>query len=365
MQFPIPLLPLSVEIETKEVLLQLNRANKALAELKGIAQTIPNEIILINTLILQEAKDSSAVENIVTSHDELYKAGMDVENNSVSVATKEVLDYAHALQFGFELIRKNRFLTLNNIIEIQQILEKNIAGFRKVPGTTLKNQFGTIIYTTPQDKIEIEILMKNLERYINDNSICNLDPLLKMAIIHHQFKSIHPFYDGNGRTGRIINILYLVLNELLDLPILYLSRHIISNKSQYYQLLQEVRVSNNWEKWILFVLQGVEEIALQTIVLVKKIVFLMQEFKVMIRNILKKSYSHELLNNLFSHPYTKVEHIIKVVGVSRITATAYLEKLVAANILVKIKSGRTNYYLNLPLIKLLLHASENKSIVPK
>ncbi|MBL8004379.1 MAG: Fic family protein [Candidatus Kapabacteria bacterium] len=358
MQFPIPLLPLSVEIETKEVLLQLNRANKALAELKGIAQTIPNEIILINTLILQEAKDSSAVENIVTSHDELYKAGMDVENNSVSVATKEVLDYAQALRFGFELIRKNRFLTLNNIIEIQQILEKNNAGFRKVPGTTLKNQFGTIIYTPPQDKTEIERLMENLELYINDNSICQLDPLLKMAIIHHQFESIHPFYDGNGRTGRIINILYLVMNELLDLPILYLSRYIISHKSIYYQLLQDVRVTNSWEQWILFMLKGIEEIALQTIELVRSIVSLMKEYKVLIRNILKKSYSHDLLNNLFSHPYTKIEHLTKALGVSRITATAYLEKLVKAGLIVKLKTGRTNYYLNVPLVDLLMNASK-------
>lgn len=358
MQFSIPLLPLSEEIETKDVLLQLNKANKSLAELKGIAQTIPNEIILINTLILQEAKDSSAVENIVTSHDELYKAGFDVDSSSVSVATKEVLDYAKALRFGFELIRKNKFLSLNNIIAIQQILEKNNAGFRKVPGTTLKNQFGTIIYTPPQDKNEIETLMKNLELYINDNSICHLDPLLKMAIIHHQFESIHPFYDGNGRTGRIINILYLVMNDLLDLPILYLSRFIISNKSLYYKLLQDVRENNNWDKWILFMLQGVEEIAFQTIQLVKKIVILMKECKVQIRNILGKSYSHDLLNNLFSHPYTKIEYVMNVLGVSRITASSYLEKLVLGKILVKIKSGRTNYYLNFPLVKLLTSVSE-------
>jgi Fic family protein len=360
MQFTIELLPISNEIETKNVLLQLNKANKALAELKGISQSIPNEIILISTLILQEAKDSSAVENIVTTHDELYKAGYEFESSSVSVATKEVLDYARALHFGFELIRKNKFLSLNNIIEIQQILERNTAGFRKVPGTTLKNQFGTIIYTPPQDKNEIELYMKNLELYINDNSMCSLDPLIKMSIIHHQFESIHPFYDGNGRTGRIINILYLVINGLLDLPILYLSRYIIANKSQYYHLLQDVRINNTWEQWILFMLQGVETIAIQTIELVKNIVLLIQEYKITLRNVLKKSYSHEILNNLFRHPYTKIEYVMKDVGVSRVTATLYLEKLVQAKVLTKHKIGKTNYYLNHALISLLTNSGSSQ-----
>lgn len=345
MTYEIPKLPLEIDVETKAVLRQLNAANRRLSELKGVALTIPNENILINTLILQEAKDSSAVENIVTTHDDLYKAELNLENMAVSASTKEVLNYSEALKYGFQLIKQNKVLTNNNIKDIQQKLERNNAGFRRLPGTTLKNQLGEIVYTPPQDKIVIENYMDNLQNFINDNSLSNLDPLIKMAIIHHQFESIHPFYDGNGRTGRIINVLYLVINELLDLPILCLSRYFIVNKNEYYRLIQSVRVRNDWESWILFVLKGVEETSIQTIYLVKEISRLMLDYKFKIRNILKKAYSHELLNNLFSHPYTKIEFIMADVGVSRITATSYLEKLVDSNLLAKVKSGRFNYYL--------------------
>ncbi len=360
MNYEIPNLPLETDIETKAVLRQVNAANKKLAELKGVALTIPNEDILIDTLILQEAKDSSAIENIVTTHDDLYKAGLNFKEIAISTATKEVLNYADALKYGFQLIRKNKILTNNNIKEIQQKLEKNTAGFRSVPGTTLKNQSGEIIYTPPQNKKVIEEKMDNLEIFINEND-SELDPLIKMAIIHHQFESIHPFYDGNGRTGRIINVLYLVVNDLLDLPILYLSRYIISNKAEYYRLIQLVRDKGEWEKWILFILKGVEETAEQTIYLVKEISKLMQEYKFKIRTIPKKVYSHELLNNLFSHPYTKIEFVMSEVQVSRPTATLYLEKLVENKLLEKFKSGRSNYYLNIPLIKLLMNSGSSIS----
>ncbi|MCD8041487.1 MAG: Fic family protein [Tannerellaceae bacterium] len=355
MAYSIPKLPLEADVETKAVLRQLNLANRNLAELKGVALTIPNENILINTLILQEAKDSSAVENIVTTHDDLYKAELNFGNIAVSASTKEVLDYAEALKYGFQLIRKNKILTTNNIKDIQKKLEKNTAGFRSVPGTTLKNQAGEIVYTPPQDKKVIEEYMDNLQTFINDNTIIDLDPLIKMAIIHHQFESIHPFYDGNGRTGRIINVLYLVINNLLDLPILYLSRYIISNKGDYYRLIQTVRETGNWEEWILFILKGVEETARQTVELVKGISRLMQEYKIQVRECLKKAYSHELLNNLFSHPYTKIEFVMADLGVSRLTATTYLTKLVQKGLLYKVKSGRYNYYLNMPLIQLLIN----------
>jgi Uncharacterized conserved protein len=358
MVYQIPTLPLTIDVETKNVLRQLNKANRKLAELKGVALTIPNENILINTLILQEAKDSSAVENIVTTHDDLYKAGLDLKEISISASTKEVLDYAEALKYGFQLIRNNKILTNNYIKDIQQKLENNSAGFRSVPGTTLKNQAGVVVYTPPQDKNDIERYMDNLQIFMNDHAVSDLDPLVKMAIIHHQFESIHPFYDGNGRTGRIINMLYLVINDLLDLPILYLSRYVIANKGEYYKLIQSVREINDWENWILFILKGVEEIAGQTIQLVKEISKLMQEYKIKVRNLLKKSYSHELLNNLFSHPYTKIEFVMADVGVTRITATSYLDKLVQANLLMKVKSGRYNYYLNMPLINLLMNDSE-------
>ena len=357
--YQIPNLPLGVDIETKAVLRQMNAANRKLAELKGVALTIPNESILINTLILQEAKDSSAVENIVTTHDDLYKAGLELKEFAISSSTKEVLNYADALKYGFQLIRKTKVLTNNNIKEIQQRLENNTAGFRSIPGTTLKNQSGAIVYTPPQDKRILDEKMENLQAFINNTPECELDPLIKMAIIHHQFESIHPFYDGNGRTGRIINVLYLVINELLDLPILYLSRYIISNKAEYYKLIQAVRETGDWESWVLFILRGVEETAEQTIHLVKGISKLMHEYKLKVRNILKKSYSHELMNNLFSHPYTKIEFVMADVGVTRITATLYLEKLVQNQLLTKIKSGRYNYYLNLSLIDLLMNNSEN------
>ncbi|MFA6816769.1 MAG: Fic/DOC family N-terminal domain-containing protein, partial [Lentisphaeria bacterium] len=200
--YNIPTLPLPYDLETKAVLKQVNLSNRALAELKGVAQNIPNESILINSLTLQEAKDSSEVENIVTTHDDLYRADLDIKQAIISASTKEVLNYRQAMQKGFSLIRQKKLLTNNVIKEIQQVLEENSAGFRSLPGTTLKNAKGEIVYTPPQDKLVVERCMENLEQYINDPAMSGLDPLIKMAVIHHQFESIHPFYDGNGRTGR-------------------------------------------------------------------------------------------------------------------------------------------------------------------
>src|SRR5574344_2376774 len=281
--YNIPTLPLPYDLESKEVLKQLNKANMRLAELKGIAATIPNEQILISTLTLQEAKDSSEVENIVTTQDDLYKASVDLHKDFSSAATKEVLNYREAIQQGFNLVRTNKILRNNDIKQIQECLEYNHAGFRAVPGTALKRSDGVVVYTPPQNKATIDTLMQNKEQFINDMEMCDLDSLIKMAIIHHQFESIHPFYDGNGRTGRMINVLYLVMNDLLDLPILYLSRYIIENKSEYYKLLQDVRDKESWEDWILFILKAVEQTASQTIVLVKEIGQIMQEYKMKMR----------------------------------------------------------------------------------
>ncbi len=356
--YQIPKLPLSHDLESKKVLLQLNKANRSLAELKGIAPIIPSEIILINTLILQEAKESSAIENIITTHDDLYKADADLHAFAITSSTKEVVHYSHALKRGFNLIRENKILTVNNIIDIQEVLEENKAGFRRVPGTKLMNQQGEVVYIPPQEYDDIVRYMDNLVKYINENEIDSLDPLIKLAIIHHQFESIHPFYDGNGRTGRIINSLYLVLTELLDLPILYLSRYIIRNKTEYYRLIQSVRDNGNWEDWILYMLQAIEETAIETIELVKQIKILMQNYKHQMRDILGKQYSHELLNNLFSHPYTKLDFIMDELNVSRPTATRYLNLLVENKLLEKIKLGRSNYYLNIQLTDLLINHSE-------
>ena len=363
LQYNIPGLPLSYDLETKAVLKQLNNANRALAELKGVALTIPNENILVSTLTLQEAKDSSEVENIVTTQDDLYQgAAASLSEYAINAATKEVLNYREALQHGFHLVKDKGVLTSSVIKEIQKMLEHNSAGFRSVPGTSLKRSDGKTVYTPPQDKQTILNLMDNLEIFINDDRVSELDPLIKLAIIHHQFESIHPFYDGNGRTGRIICVLYLVLTGRLDLPILYLSRYITHNKGEYYRLIQAIRDKNEdnaaeWEAWILFMLQGIEETAIGTTRLVKGISKLMADFKSVLRPKFGKLYRHELLNNLFFHPYTKVEFLEKEMMVSRATATRYLNELCGTGLIEKIKVSRSHYYMNLPLIEMFTRVS--------
>ena len=356
MSYQIPDLPLGFEVETKAVLKQSIEANRRLAELKGVVKTMPNASILINTLVLQEAKDSSAIESIITTHDELYKAELFVQQLS-SASAKEVQTYAEALKQGFERVSKRHLLTNNSIIEIYRNVKLNNAGFRNTPGTTLKNErTQEIVYEPPQTLDLIQDYMSNLEKFINDNTVSDLDPLVKMAIIHHQFESIHPFSDGNGRTGRIINILYLVQQELLDLPVLYLSRYIIKNKTKYYELLQKVRDRQAWEDWILFMLKGVEITALETIALVEGVKKLMTEFKNDIRTNLGKIYSQDLLNNLFRHPYTRIEFVMKELNVSRPTASSYLGQLETHGLVTKLKLGRENFYLNNKLFDLLINA---------
>ncbi len=364
--YKIPLLPLPYDLETKTVLRQANKANRKLAELKGVAQTIPNERILISSLTLQEAKDSSAVENIVTTQDDLYRAGLDANFTLIGAATKEVLFYREAINEGFKLVRNKNILALNDIKRIQEVLEQNSAGFRTTPGTQLKRSSdGVVIYTPPQDGQRIVELMSNLEQFINDDELCPIDPLVKMAIIHHQFESIHPFYDGNGRTGRIVNILYLVTSGLLDLPILYLSRYITHNKAEYYERIQAIRNatgdnSAQWEAWILYMLRGVEQTAEETIALVKNIGKLMTEYKNIIRPAFGGKYSHELLNGLFYHPYTKIGHLESNMQVSRQTAAKYLDRLASLGLLQKERMGKENYYINTKLMELFLTFSEQQ-----
>ena len=362
--YNIPELPLPYDFETKEILKQVNKANRKLAELKGVAQTIPNERILISSLTLQEAKDSSEVENIVTTQDDLYREGLNSGRQIANASAKEVLFYREAITKGFQMVRNKGILTLNDIKKVQELLEQNSAGFRATPGTQLKRQNdGAIVYTPPQDSAEIEKLMANLEKFINDNELCPLDPLVKMAIIHHQFESIHPFYDGNGRTGRIINILYLVITGLLDLPILYLSRYITRNKGEYYRLIQAIRDKNidnakEWEEWIMFILKGIESTAEDTIMLVKAIGRLMADYKNVIRPDFGSKYNHELLNGMFYHPYTKIDHIATNMQVSRQTASKYLDRLVALGLLQKEKMGKENYYINVGLMNLFVNFSQ-------
>ncbi len=345
-------LPLQIDLETKKVLKALPKAHFALAELKGIASSIPNQSILINTLGLQEAKDSSEIENIITTHDDLYKTGLNLDAVK-SLNAKEVQNYITALKKGFELITASGLLSNKTILQIQEALEDNKAGFRKLPGTELKNATtGEVVYTPPQNNTAILDFMSNLERYINEADFQDIDPIIKMAIIHFQFESIHPFYDGNGRTGRIINILYLILENLQSLPILYLSNYIIRHKSEYYQFLQKVRDDNEWEDWILFMIKGVEITAKETTALILRMKDLMLDFKHRLRDNYK-FYSQDLLNNLFKHPYTKIEFIVKDLGVSRLTASNYLNKLTEDGILRKEKLGTGNYYINIQLVELL------------
>jgi len=344
-------LPPKADIESKLVLKSAINANRFLAELKGVSKTIPNQNILINTLPLLEAKDSSEIENIITTHDELYKESL-FENFISSASAKEVRSYAYAVKTGFEKIKKTGLFTNSQILDIQACIKKNQAGFRKLPGTELKNdRTGETIYIPPQSYDEIIRLMGNLEKFINDDSMSPLDPLIKMAIIHYQFESIHPFYDGNGRTGRIINILYLVYKGLLDIPALYLSRYIIRNKNDYYRLLQDVRDSENWEEWILFMLDGVAETSAETILLIENIINLMNDYKLRIKETLK-FYSQDLLNNLFSHPYTKIEFLEHDLKITRQTASKYLDELSDKGFLRKERLGKHNFYINAPLFSL-------------
>jgi Fic family protein len=349
--FNLTPLPPSENLETEKVLKALVSAHRYLAELKGISESIPNQKILINTLSLQEAKDSSAIENIITTHDELYKETIESQRRSGSA--KEVEYYARALKRGFERVSTDQLLTNRHILEIQSVLEQNEAGFRKIPGTKLvHDKTGEIVYTPPQDANHIITLMTNLETYINDNNK-ETDPLIKMAVIHYQFESIHPFYDGNGRTGRIINMLYLVLNGLLTLPILYMSRYIIETKDIYYKQLQYVREENQWEEWLLYMIHGVESTAIQTITIIREIKLLFTKIKHDIRKRFK-FYSQDLINNLFAHPYTKIEFLVEDLNVSRLTATKYLNILAEDGILQKKKIGRSNFYVNTALFDILL-----------
>lgn len=352
MDWQLSKLPPEKNPESIEILKRLPGAHSALAELKGIASTMPNQSILINTLSIQEAKDSSAVENIITTHDDIYKSELNLDAFN-SIAAKEVQNYVRALKKGFDLVQSKKILTTRIITDIQGELEDNNAGIRKLPGTSIKNMStGEVVYTPPQSKDEIDSLLSNLENFINDDVMCNYDPLVKLAIIHYQFESIHPFYDGNGRTGRIINILYLIIKELQTLPILYLSRYIIRNKSDYYKYLQKVRDEEAWEEWILFIITGIEETARETISLILKIKELMMEYKHKIRDNYK-FYSQDLINNLFKHPYTKIEFLENDLGISRITAANYLNQLSEDGLLKKEKLGNSNYYINTKLFRLL------------
>lgn len=345
-------MPPKVEIETRTILKKTISAGRALAELKGLGETIPNQTILVNSIILQEAKASSEIENIITTNDALFRA-FSAKTSQIDPATKEVLRYREALWEGFSSLKTNSFLTTNLFINTVQTIRANTAGIRNTPGTKVANTAtGEVIFTPPEGEEIIRVKLKNLEDYIHGDD--NVDPLIKLAIIHYQFEAIHPFSDGNGRTGRILNILYLTQKQLLDLPVLYLSKYIIDNKSDYYRLLREVTRSEGWENWIIYMLEAVESTALHTrdkIIAIRNL--LNETIEYTKANLPKRVYSKELIELLFHQPYTKAQFLVDAGLVERKTAADYLNQLAKSGILEIQKVGKENLYLNRQLFEVL------------
>jgi Fic family protein len=348
----LPLLPPREDIETKAVLKKAISAGRALAELKGLGETIPNQSILVNSIILQEAKASSEVENIITTNDALFRA-FSAKTSQIDAATKEVLRYREALWEGFNALRQRALITTNLFVRIVQTIRGNEAGIRNTPGTKVSNAAtGEVIFTPPEGEAVIRDKLENLEEYIHGED--TTDPLLKLAIIHYQFEAIHPFTDGNGRTGRIVNILYLVLKGLLDLPVLYLSKYIIEEKSEYYRLLRSVTAGGEWEPWIMYMLEAVEQTALHTREKILDIRDLMAEaLQFAKENLPSRVYSKELIEILFRQPYTKGQFLVDAGIAERKTAASYLKEIENIGILQSRKIGKENLYLNVKLFEIL------------
>ena len=344
-------LPVSIDkVETITTLKASAQAMRALGELKGVAHSIPNQAMLINAAVLQESKDSSEIENIITTQDELYKALS--TNKIVNSAVKEVVNYRRAIFLGFDLIIEKGFIRYSDLNNIQRIIVENNAGVRSTPGTVLKNdKTGEIVYTPPQNKDEIIDLLANFLEHFNTKS--EIQPLINLAILHFQFESIHPYYDGNGRTGRILNILFLILNELLDIPILYLSSYIIENKSDYYRLLNQVNRTGEWEEWILYILKAVEQTSNKTVRKINAIKNLLDSTIDMVKEKAPKVYRKELIELLFEQPYSKIEDVVEKIGVERKAASRYLKELEGIGILKSVQIGRQVVYINEALLEVL------------
>jgi len=348
----LPPLPPPVEVETKAVLKKAIAANRALAELKGRGALIPNQSMLINTLVLQEAKASSEVENIITTNDALFLA-MAASGGSVDPATKEVLHYREALWNGFNRVRKGNRLNADLLVDVVRTLTLDKRGIRNEPGTVIGNRItGEIVYSPPEGEGLIRRKLDELENFLH--AADGMDPLVKLALAHYQFEAIHPFFDGNGRTGRILNILYLVAEQLLDLPVLYLSKRIIDQKGEYYRLLRAVTESGGWEAWVLYMLEAVEATAQMTLQRILAIRALLDETLVLAKSKLPaRVYSKELIELIFRQPYTKGQFIVDARLAERQTAAEYLKELEKIRVLKSHKSGKENLYLNVKLYELL------------
>lgn len=347
----LPLLPPKAELESHEVLKKAIAAHKALAELKGMLNTIPNPAMLINTIVFQEAKSSSLIENVVTTNDKLYQSAA-VPGNPTDPHTKEVLNYRQAIWEGHRQLLQRQVLSTNLFIQIVQTIKGTSAGIRKIPGTAIVSSSGQIIYTPPEGERVIREKLGNLEEFIHDEAN-GMDVLVKMAVIHYQFEAIHPFADGNGRTGRIINILYLVLQNLIPLPVLYLSKFIIENKENYYRLLRNVTEKEDWQPWIFYMLEGMEQTAGYTVKLVEGIRSLLEKTAEKIKKDLPKIYSRELVNVLFDQPYCRIQNIVEAGLASRNTASKYMKAFEDIGILELHKVWKENLYLNKKLWSLL------------
>ena len=346
----LPLLPPKADIETKEILRKTISAGRALAQLNGTLLNLPNPTLFLDTIYLQEAKASSEVENIITTNDELYKslvADRKVENS----ATKEVLSYKEALWLGLEQLKKKPFITTNLCISIVQCIKQNTASIRVTPGTTLSNTKGEVIYTPPSGEPIIREKLANLEKFINEDE--SIDPLIKMALMHYQFEAIHPFADGNGRTGRILLLLYLKLSGLLDTPAIYLSEYIIKNKADYYKSLRSVTEDNDWENYILYMLDMIEETSNKGLERLNKITTTMDKTANEIKTKLPKVYSKDLVEILFRLPYTKRQHLIDENIGNPKTVGNYLIALEENGFLKSVKVGKEKLYLNERLLKIL------------
>ncbi|MGL1904334.1 MAG: Fic family protein [Fibrobacterales bacterium] len=323
-------------------------ARSALAELKGMARIIPNQSILINAVVLQEAQASSEIENIITTRDKLYQ-GISAGSKNSDSQTKEVILYREALFAGAEMIKEKGFLRASDIDKIQSILIGNNAGIRKTPGAQLINDTTNKIVYTPPEPQYLSNMVSNVIEFFNT---CD-STLINLAILHFQFESIHPYYDGNGRTGRLLNILYLMSKDFLDVPILYLSSFITRNKAEYYRLLNDVNINETWEQWILYILQGIKVVSEETTKKVQKIKITLDDMIEKIRTEKPRIYSKELVETLFENPYCKIEFITRNTGVERKAAARHLDQLTDLGLLTKTKIGKENIFINDSLMAIL------------
>lgn len=345
----LPPLPPAVEVETPAVLRKAIAASRALAELKGMAERMPNQAMLIDSLVLQEARASSEIENIVTTNDELFRAASD-EALPASLEVKEVLRYRQALNHGFRKIRE-RPLATNLFIEIAQLIKQTDFSVRRTPGTRIANSLGETIYTPPEGETVIRDKLSALEAFMHADD--SLDVLVKMALVHYQFEAIHPFPDGNGRTGRILNILYLVDRGLLNLPIFYLSRHIIEHKAAYYEGLRRVTEEGAWSDWVLYMLDAVEQTSLRTRQQIIDILALMENVRERVQREAPGVYSRDLIEQIFRQPYCKIQFLEQAGMGTRQTCAKYLRELERLGVLRGQKVGREVYFINFALCELL------------